>query len=122
MKETANRTEQFLPARLQLPSSPQSLDAQPIAHHDVLSKERQELVVNETSYELEKREAIDSDLSDDLDIQKPTGTDIGDVLEKQKPQVTGGKGEVVGDQDEVTVEDSNLVCLPLHAGCGVVID
>ena len=122
MKETANRTEQSLPAQLQLPSSAQSLDAQPIAHHGVLSKERQEPVGKETSYELEKREAVDSDLSDGLDIQKPTGSDVGDDLEKQKPQFTGGEGEVVGDQDEVPAVDPNLVCLPLRAGCGKVID
>ena len=119
MKETANRAEQVLPAQLQLPSPAQSLDAQPIAHHEVLSKERQEPVGNGTSYELEKREAIDSD---DLDIQKPTASDVGDDLEKQKPQFTGGEGEVVGDQDVVPAEDPNLVCLPLYTGVGKVIN
>ena len=127
MKETVNRTEQSLPSQLQPPPSVQCLGAQPIAHHDnaehdVLSKERQEPVVNETSYELEKREAVDSDLSDDLDIQRPTGSDVGHDPEKQKPKFNRGEGEAVGDQDEVPAEDPNLVCLPLYAGCGKMID
>ena len=127
MKETANRAEQLLPSQSQLKFSRQSLDVQPIFHNDsdendVPIKEHPKPLANETSYELEKREPIDCDLSDDLDIQKSTGSDIGDDLEKQKPQFTGGKGEEVGDQDEVPAEDPNLVCLPLCARRGKVID
>ena len=89
---------------------------------DVPIKEHQNPVGNETSHELEKRELIDSDLSDDLDIQKPADSDIGDDLEKQKSQSSGGKGEAVGDQNEVPAEDPNLVCLPLSAGRGDDVD
>lgn len=127
MKETANRAEHLLPSQSQLPSSAQSLDVQPIPHNDnedndVPIKEHPKPLANETSDELEKRESIDCDLTENLHIQKPTSSDVSDDLEKQKPQPTGGKGEEVVDQEEVPAEDPNLVCLPLCACCGKVID
>ena len=123
MKGTESRTKLSLPSQPPEPTSAQPLDAQSIAHNDnvecdVPIKEHQQPVGNGTSHELEKRELIDSDLSDDLDIQKPADSDIGDDFEKQKSRFSGGKGEVVGDQNEVPAEDPNLVCLPLCAERG----
>ena len=121
MKGTGSRTKPSLPSQLPQPTSAQSLNAQPIAHKDnaeddVPTKDQQEAVGNETSYELEKREPVDSDLSDDPDIQNPAEHGIGDDLEKQKPQFNGGKGEALGEQNEVGAEDPNLVCLPFCTG------
>ena len=47
---------------------------------------------------------------------------MNDNLEKQKSQFTGSEGEEVVYQEEVPAEDPNLVCLPLCACCGKVID
>ena len=127
MKGTESRTKPSLPSPLPHPTSAQALDAQPIAHDnnaedDVLFKDRQKPPSNETSYELEKRESVDSDLSDDPDIQIPAYKGTGDDLEKQKPQSSEGKGEALGDQNEVPAEDPHLVCLPLCAGHGKDVD
>ena len=126
MKGTKSRTKQLLPSQLQPPSSAQSPDIQPSSHHDnvkydVPIKGLPEPVDNDTSYELDKREPVDSDLSRDLNLEKPVDSDIGVDIKNQRPQFNGGKGEVVGDQDEMPAEDPNLVCLPLRAGRGKAI-
>ena len=127
MKGTGSRTKPSLPPPLPQPTSAQSLDVRPIAHHDnaeddVPIKDQQKPVGNGTSYELEKREPVDSDLSDDPDIQSPADNGIGDNLEKQKPQSNGGKGEALGQQNEAGAEEPNLVCLPLCAESGKDVD
>ena len=95
----------------------QSLDVQPVFDHDnvgndVPIKEQSKPLANGPSYEPEKREPIDSNLSDDRETQLSANNDMGHDLEKQKSQSSGGRGEVVGDQDELQAEDPNLVCLP----------
>ena len=89
---------------------------------DVPIKGHQKPVGNETSHELEKREPIGSDLTNDSDIQKPAGSEIGGDLKKQESQFSGGKGEAVGDQNEMPADDPNFVCLPLCAARGKHLD
>ena len=90
---------------------------QPIFDHDnvgngVSIKGQLNPLANGLSYEPEKREPVNNNLSDNRETQTPADSDIGHDLEKQKPQSSGGKGEVVGDQDELPAEDPDSVCLP----------